>query len=191
MATIGLRDLFYAPITTATDGKETYGTPVRMAKAINADLSVEVAEATLYADDAIDVQVKEFVGGTLTLQVNDLAPQIRAVVLGQTQDADGAVLAGENDVPPYLAVGFRARKTGGEYKYIWLYKIKFGIPNETYATKGQSIAFNTPSIVGSFQKRPDGNWKIDYEGLPSDPVASNWFKQVREFNAAQQAPDTP
>lgn len=51
MATIGLRDLYRAPITIGTSGAEEYGTPVRMAKAISAELSVEVAEAILYADD--------------------------------------------------------------------------------------------------------------------------------------------
>ena len=33
------------------NGNETYATPVQLAKAMNADLSVELAEATLYADD--------------------------------------------------------------------------------------------------------------------------------------------
>ena len=60
MATIGLRDLYRAPITIGTDGAEEYGTPVRMAKAISAELSVEVAEAILYADDGADEVVKEF-----------------------------------------------------------------------------------------------------------------------------------
>ena len=39
MATIGLRDLYRAPITIGTSGAEEYGTPVRMAKAISAELS--------------------------------------------------------------------------------------------------------------------------------------------------------
>lgn len=34
MATIGLRDLYRAPITVEESGEEKYGTPVRMAKAI-------------------------------------------------------------------------------------------------------------------------------------------------------------
>ena len=34
MATIGLDKLFYAPITEAANGDETYGTPVQLAKAI-------------------------------------------------------------------------------------------------------------------------------------------------------------
>ena len=51
MATIGLDKLYYAKITEDKDGNETYETPTPLAKAMTADLSVELAEATLYADD--------------------------------------------------------------------------------------------------------------------------------------------
>ena len=51
MATIGLDRLYYAKITENDAGEETYGMPSQLAKAISADLSVELAEATLYADD--------------------------------------------------------------------------------------------------------------------------------------------
>ena len=51
MATIGLDKLFYSKITEDADGNETYATPVSLAKAMSAELSVELAEATLYADD--------------------------------------------------------------------------------------------------------------------------------------------
>ena len=47
MATIGLDKLYYAKITEGTNGDETYGIPIALAKAIKADLSVELAEATL------------------------------------------------------------------------------------------------------------------------------------------------
>lgn len=159
MATIGLRDLYRAPITVEESGEEKYGTPVRMAKAISAEMSVEVAEAILYADDGADEVVKEFVSGELTLNVNDLMPADLAAILGQTQDDDQVVYAGENDDPPYMAIGFRAKKANGMYKYIWLYKVKFAIPSENYQTKGDSIEFTTPEITGQFIKRPDGLWK--------------------------------
>ena len=42
MATIGLRDLYRAPITIGDGGVEEYGTPVKMAKAISAELSVRL-----------------------------------------------------------------------------------------------------------------------------------------------------
>jgi len=47
MATIGLDKLYYATITEDEDGNETYGTPEQLAKAMSADLSVELTEATL------------------------------------------------------------------------------------------------------------------------------------------------
>lgn len=180
MATIGLRDLYRAPITVGEDGKETYGTPVRMAKAISAEMSVEVAEAILYADDGADEVVKEFVSGELTLNVNDLMPADLAAILGQTQDDDQVVYAGENDDPPYMAIGFRAKKANGMYKYIWLYKVKFAIPSESYQTKGDSIEFATPEITGQFIKRPDGLWKAEHVALPTETAAQGWFTKVRE-----------
>ena len=60
MATIGLDKLFYSKITEDEDGNETYATPVSLAKAMTAELSVELAEATLYADDGAAEVVKEF-----------------------------------------------------------------------------------------------------------------------------------
>ena len=67
MATIGLDKLYYATITEDEKGEETYGSPVQLAKAMSADLSVELAEATLYADDGAAEIVKEFQSGTLSL----------------------------------------------------------------------------------------------------------------------------
>lgn len=189
MATIGLRDLYRAPITIGAEGKEEYGTPVRMAKAISAELSVEVAEAILYADDGADEVVKEFVSGELTLNVNDLLPEDLAALLGQGQDTDGVLYASDTDEAPYTAIGFRARKTGGKYKYIWLYKVKFAIPNENYTTKGDSIEFTTPEIVGQFIKRDDGLWKAEHVAEPTEAVAAAWFTTVREKNTTPAQDD--
>ena len=70
MATIGLDKLYYAKITEGDNGDETYGTPTQLAKAMTAELSVELAEATLYAYDGAAEVVKEFQSGTLTLGIH-------------------------------------------------------------------------------------------------------------------------
>ncbi len=44
MATIGLDKLYYAKITEDTSGNETYEDPQPLAKAMTAELSVELAE---------------------------------------------------------------------------------------------------------------------------------------------------
>ncbi len=178
--TVGLRDLFYA-VCTEEDGVETYGEPKRMAEAMTADLSVKTADGSLYADDTLSESVTEFASGTLKLGVKDLTPEVLAELLGQTVDKDKVVWAGKDDEPPYLAVGFRAKKTRGRFRYIWLLKAKFKIPSEKYETKGESIKFNTPEVEADFTARKkDGYWKADFVGTEESDAAKTWFTKVPE-----------
>ena len=179
--TVGLKDLVVAPMTESSDGKMTYGEPEKLAEVMTADMSVTTAEGILYADDAVSESVKEFVKGLLKLGIKDLEPEKVAMLLGQKVDADRVVYGGEQDEPPYVAIGFRAKKKSNQYRYIWLYKVKFKIPNEKFQTKGETIQFNTPEIEGEFFKRADGRWKADYVGLETDAVAQTFLSTVREF----------
>lgn len=185
--TLGLKDLFYA-VCKETDGVESYETPKKLAEAMSADLSVKTTSADLYADDALSESAKEFTNGTLKLGIKDLTPETLAEVLGQMVDQNKVVWAGGDDEPPFLAIGFRAAKTGGKYRYIWLLKCKFEVPGEKYETKGESIKFNTPEITATFYKRKkDGKWKADFVGLETDGAAKTWFTKVPEPTAAVEA----
>ena len=189
MATIGLDILYYAKITEDENGNETYATPVQLAKAMNADLSVELAEATLYADDGAAEIVKEFKNGTLSLGVDDVGASVASDLTGATIDANGVVVSTSEDGGDPVAVGFRAKKSNGKYKYYWLYRVKFGIPATNLATKGDSITFSTPTIEGTILRRNkvDGNgkhpWKAEVtEGdsaVTADTI-TNWYKEVYE-----------
>ena len=127
--TLGLKDLYYA-VCTEADGAESYGAPKKMAEAMSADLSVKTADGSLYADDTLSESVTEFASGTLKLGIKDLTPEVLAELLGQAADKNSVVWAGKEDEPPYVAVGFRAKKTGGKYRYVWLLKAKFKVPSE-------------------------------------------------------------
>lgn len=189
MATIGLDKLFYAKITEDDNGDETYATPIQMAKAMSADLSVELAEATLYADDGAAEIVKEFKSGTLSLGVDDIGAAVASDLTGASIDANGVVISTSEDGGDPVAVGFRAKKANGKYKYYWLYRVKFGIPATNLATKGDSITFSTPTIEGTILRRNklDGKgkhpWKAEVtEGdatVGADTIA-NWYKEVYE-----------
>ena len=127
MATIGLDRLYYAKITENDAGEETYGTPSQLAKAISADLSVELAEATLYADDGASEIVKEFKSGTLSLGIDDIGSAAASDLTGATIDQNKVLISASEDGGDPVAVGFRAKKSNGKYKYYWLYRVKFGI----------------------------------------------------------------
>ena len=80
-----------------------------------------------------------------------------------------------------MAVGFRAKKKNGEFRYVWLLKAKFKIPSEKYETKGESIKFNTPDIEADFTARKkDGRWKADFVGTEESDAAKTWFTAVPE-----------
>ena len=189
MATIGLDKLYYATITDDENGEEIYGTPTQLAKAISAELSVELAEATLYADDGAAEIVKEFKNGIISLGVDDIGSTTAAALTGVTVDTNNVVVSNSEDGGDPVAVGFRAKKSNGKYKYYWLYRVKFGIPATNLATKGDSITFSTPTIEGTVLRRnkPDTSgkhpWKAEVtEGDKDVPasVISGWYTEVYE-----------
>ena len=189
MATIGLDKLYYAKITEAANGEESYEKPVQLAKAMSADLSVELAEATLYADDGAAEIVKEFKSGKLTLGVDDIGSTAAADLTGATIDANGVIVSTSEDGGTPVAVGFRAKKANGKYRYFWLYRVKFGIPAANMATKGDSITFSTPTIEGTILRRNKADtrgkhpWKAEVtEGdtTVTEETIVNWYNEVYE-----------
>ncbi len=197
MATIGLDRLYYAKITEGIDGEETYGIPIQLAKAISAELSIELSEATLYADDSAAEVIKDFQSGTLTLGVDDIGVEAAKDLTGAVTDDNGVLIsASENSGSP-VAVGFRALKVDGTYRYFWLYRVIFGIPATNLQTKGETITFQTPTIEGTVMRRNklDGlgkhPWKAEVtEGSPgvSTETITGWFGEVYEPVYAAQPP---
>lgn len=190
MATVGLDRLFYATITDSpTTGDETYDTPVMLAKAMSAELSVELAEATLFADDGASEVVKEFKNGKLTLGVDNIGRDVAMALTGGKVDKKGVLISSSEDGGEPVAIGFRAKKSNGKYKYVWLYRVKFAVPSTSLATKGDSITFSTPTIEGTVMRRNklDGQdkhpWKAEVDegdtGVDAATITT-WYTKVYE-----------
>jgi phi13 family phage major tail protein len=197
MATIGLDSLYYAKITEDENGNETYGTPRVLAKAMTAELSVELIEAILYADDGASEVVKEFGSGALTLGIDDIGATVAQDLTGCKIDSNNVVVSRSEDGGSPVAVGFRAKKSNGKYRYFWLYRVIFSIPTTSLATKGDSITFSSPTIEGTVFRRNklDGEnkhpWKAEVtegdNGVSSE-VIINWFKSVYEPDFTEVTP---
>ena len=189
MATIGMDKLYYAKITEDDNGEETYGVPVSLAKAIKADLSIELAEAVLYADDGASAVIKDFKSGKLSLGIEDIGVTAAQDLTGAVVDDNGVLIsASENEGNP-VAIGFRALKPNNKYRYFWLYRVKFGFPSTNLQTKGDSITFNTPTIEGMVMRRNklDGidkhPWKAEVTEGDSgveQSVIDGWYGEVYE-----------
>ena len=196
MATVGLDRLYYSKITESITGDETYATPQLLAKAISADLEIELNEATLFADDSAAEVVKEFKSGKLSLGINDIGAAVAGDLVGAVIDDNGVVISQGEGMPSPVAVGFRAKKSNGKYRYFWLYRVIFGIPATNLATKGDSISFNTPTVEGTILRRNklDGQGKHPWKAEVNEDDASvlpatitGWYTTVYEptFAAAE------
>lgn len=134
-----------------------------IAKAIQADISITVNDVKLYADDAIAESDKSFQEGTITLGIDDLSNEIQVEFLGhEVNEQTGEITAKGADDSPYVGIGFYGvKKVNGTRKYraIWLTKVQFAEPEDTNATKGESVEFNTPTLTGTIFLDENGDWK--------------------------------
>jgi phi13 family phage major tail protein len=148
---------------------DSTGTPVYtdgmvMGKAMTANLAWTSNNVPLYADDALDDIDQSISGGTEALGLNELTHEVQAFVLGHQINGNGEMVVNENDLAPYLGHGFYGKvKRNGAYKYraIWLYKMQYSEPADDNTTKGETVAFQTPTINGTIMKDVNGNLKIE------------------------------
>lgn len=180
MATIGLRDVYYAILTDdVAGGTATYEAPVRMVGAISANVNPNTSTATLFADDGPADTAATLGEISLELNMADIDLQTQATLLGHTYE-DGVLKKKGADVPPWVAIGFRTLKSNGKYRYYWLSKGKFAAPEDDLATKGDSIEFKTPTISGSFVKRDsDDEWERvgdEDDAAFTDEIKTKWFE---------------
>lgn len=190
MATkIGCDNLVYAPMTTedTAEAAPVYGEVVKAPGVMHVNINPNGSQETLFADDGPMETASTLGKIDVEIQKNELTTQNKADLLGHQIDSNGAIVYGDSDVPPWVAIGFRTLKSNGKYRYIWLYKGKFSEPEDQNETKGDSINFQSDTISGQFTRlskpftingksvRP---WKYeldqDNEGVKEATITS-WF----------------
>ena len=178
---IGLKNLYYALLTSDVVGTITYATPVSVAGAIEANINPNASNETLFADDGPMETASSLGQISLELTAADVPIDTQAVWLGHSM-VGGVMIRKGTDIPPWLAIGFKSLKSNGKYRFTWLLKGKFAAPEQKHKTKEDKIAFQTPTIKGSFVKRDgDDAWEKNADEDSIDYVASigtNWFLDV-------------
>jgi len=177
-ALVGLESLHYAILT---DGATpTYGVPAIIAPAITAKITPKVNMDMLYADNK-GIEVAQTLSEVdVELNTQDIPLEVQAALLGHTLDSTKGVLTkSANDIAPYVAIGFKAKKANGKYRYVWLLKGMFQELEEDYATKEDKVKFSTPTLKGTFLPRQDG--AIEYTADEDSGYTggdSGWFTAV-------------
>jgi len=178
---VGLKDLHYALITSDTSAGITYATPVAFAGAMTAKITSQNDQATQYDDDGASEVAFARGKVTVEIKVRDLDVDTQAVLAGHTV-TNGVQIENADDVPPYVAIGFRSIKANGKYRYVWLLKGQFVEADDDFETRGEKIAFQNSTLKGTFLKTEyNGNVEVktdeDMTGfVPA--TATGWFTSV-------------
>lgn len=184
MATVGLKDIYFAPIDEDTETETTYDEPIRIGRAMQANIQPQFNNAELRADDGV-AETAEARGVTnVTVEADDIDKEAQSVIFGKKVNDDGVLIDSQDDRPPYGALMFKSEKANGSYRFVVLYKGKFTPPEEDYETKQETPAFQTPTIEGRFlARRSDGRFGAQADEDDSeidDSIIDNWFDEPYE-----------
>lgn len=179
---IGLSDLTAWVLKTDDKASLTYDAPFKVAPAVSASISPNTSDDAFYADDIALVSNQTVSSITIELETADIKDEVIAKLLGLEVDTNGVVLDNASKVAPKVALGFRSLKSNGKYKYVVLYKGSFGIGEDEYQTKEDSISFQTSKLSGTFLPTiHDGNWRasVNEDSAGIQPtVIEKWFTEV-------------
>ena len=174
-----LRNLHYALLTEDTAERVAYETPKPLVGAISAKVNPTSNQAKLWADDGV-FDIASMLGDiTLEIELATLPIKAQAVLLGHHYE-NGVMTMKDTDEPPYLAIGFMSQPQPSRFRFVWLYKGKFALLQDEYATATDSAAWRNAKLTGTFVKREhDGEWQaIADSGDAGFSGAEQWFQAV-------------
>lgn len=189
----GTDHLVYAEVlydnneTTGTSGTYGYvtGTVKVLAPVAEISKTVETASDTKYYDNKAALTITAEGADTITLTIPALDLPTLADITGKTYDATlGAFLDGEA-VPKYFAIGYRLKLTDGTYRYVWRYKGRFAIPDETSQTENagtdtnnQQLTYTGIETIHNFTKTGKSGKALVVDERDTKADLSDFFDEV-------------
>lgn len=180
-AQIGLDSFYYCECVSDEVGGVSYGTPNPIPGIISASVRANSTIETQWADDGAADFAASIGEQEVTLTFTNLAPSIRAELLGHTRTA-GVIEEKSTDIPKTVAIGFRSMKSNGKYRYVWYLKGHFAKPDDSYATKEASVRFGTTTLVFKGLRREYDRkmvaWCDEDDSAVAAATITGWFTAV-------------
>lgn len=177
MANFGLSYPWFAKLNTET-GK--YSNAFKCGKAVSTSVTPAYNEASLYGDDQEIENVKEFKNASVSVGTDRLPIQASKILFGHSVTEDGEENNNIEDSANYAGYGFvTSEKLDGNTKFraCILLKVLFSEGEESFETKGDSIAFKTPTISGTATAVENGDWRKKSPYFDTKSEADQWIQE--------------
>ena len=175
MANFGLSHPIIAKLNVATG---VYSEALKCGKAIRTSVTPNYNEASLFADNAEDENVKEFKNASVELGVNSVPKKAAEMIFGHKIAEDGTETSNTNDSGSYVGYGFIVAETNSgvkKYRACFLTKVKFKEGAEDYQTKGDSVVFSTPTLSGEASGNNENDWRIKSPSFDTEKECDAWI----------------
>lgn len=183
---IGLDNVYIAEVTQDDASGYVADTPEYLAPVAEATHKPSVSTETQYADNqAFDVISSQ---GETVIEVDMTAipPEMLAKITGEEFDAaTGRVFDSGNAEPPFIAVMFRALKSGGGYRYYSYLKCRAEMPGEEASSKADKANIKRTKLtlrsVGTVYQFGKGKSfkRVFGDTDTTNFSATGWYSQVQ------------
>lgn len=186
---VGVDQIYYALVTQDDANAYAAGVPASFAPAMNIAQTPKSNSKVQYADNQPFDSMSSEGETEMDIEITGISPQTLATILGRVYDAATGRLFDNGGTPPDIALGFRAKKRGGYYRYYWFLKGTFASPSEEQASetdtpdpKSTKLKFTAIRTIRQFALSGSVTDSVKRNvGETSDPnfIATNWFSTVQ------------
>lgn len=189
----GVKNLVAAKVLTDDNGTDGYttGTVYSIAGVATISRTTDSSSEAHYYDDMPAVIINGFGADTVTIDTSALPLDVLAWITGQTYDDKlGAMIEG-NPEPGYYALGYITEKENGDEVYVWRYKGRFAIPDQSNNTIDNSTNANGNQLVYTGIRTTHKFAANGNEGAKALNVDTSLdLADVSEFFSTVTTPDT-
>ena len=181
----GLKNVHYAPVTFASDGTPTFGTPVAIPGAVSTNLSRQGDTYTFYADDGSYFELGDNASYEGDLVIALIPESFRTAALGETLDAKNVLFENSNPTKGHFALLFEFTGDESAIRHV-LYNCTASENTIEGQTKGESIEVQTETLTITAKALPNGGPVKARTGGTTDSTTYNgWYSAVYVFTAPQ------
>lgn len=165
----GLKGIVIALLKEDTEETVSYETPEAVEGAIDMNVAPSNTDPDVqYADDVEWDVVNPDPNTVVTIEWAQLPLTIREKIGGHKMDSNGVLVESAGDTPGYYAIGGKAAKRDGGYRYFWLLKCRAKpIADQYHTQEGETKTRQTAKVEFTAIKRThDKQWRhMADEGL--------------------------
>lgn len=170
-------DMFHTALVTQDNNLGVmYGEPQAILGAVNVSVNPTTERNSFYADNMLYAVLDSLGDIDMDMEAADLPLSMQKEIFGH-KEKGGVQFANADDITAELAVGFRAKTSGGGYRFYWFLKGKPELLPIEHQTDEGNVTPQTAKLKLKFMPLQfNKNWKAQAESAQLNGI--DWFKEV-------------